>query len=158
MNISLEPLPSPIQPILVDRDAVSIEIEWQEYLFPLLNYLLCVTKSNEMGCNNNFTTSNTSFLMQDLEPETEYLVTIVAVTVYGPSPPSEEQNFMTGLLVFVFVITIRLSKSVLTDLKHMCVAKNKIVLPIERILILNILIPIASKERIVLFKFQLSSR
>ena len=85
------------QPILVSTYADSIEVEWQEYMFPVLNYLLCVTKSNDMGCKDNFTTPNTSFLIQYLEPETEYSVTIIAVSVYGSSPTSEEQNFTTGL-------------------------------------------------------------
>ena len=117
MDIPLESLPLVSQPILVSTYADSIEVEWQEYMFPVLNYLLCVTKSNDMGCKDNITTSNTSFLIQYLKPETEYFVTISAVTVYGSSLPSEKQNFMTGLLVFVFVITIILSKSVSTDLK-----------------------------------------
>ena len=85
-----------MQPTLVDRDAVSIEIEWQEYLFPVFNYSLCVTKSNEIGCNINFTTSNTSFLIQNLEPGTEYFVTISAVTEYGLNNASERTGFTTG--------------------------------------------------------------
>ena len=86
-----------MQPTLVDRDAVSIEVEWQEYLFPVSHYSLCVTKSNEIGCNFNFTISNTSFLIQNLEPETEYFVSISAVTEYGSSPTSERAGFTTGL-------------------------------------------------------------
>ena len=97
MNISLESLPLVNQTILVSADADSIEIEWQEYMFPVLSYSLCVTKSNEIGCNNNFTTSNTSFRIQGLEPETEYFVTVSAATEYGPSPKSERAGFRTGL-------------------------------------------------------------
>ena len=66
-------------------------------MFPVLYYSLCVVKSNGNGCDNNFETLNTNFLIQDLEPETEYSVTIVAVTGYGSSPTSEEKNFTTGL-------------------------------------------------------------
>ena len=66
-------------------------------MFPVSNYSLCVTKSNEVGCNINFTTSNTSFLIQNLEPETEYSVTVSAFTKHGPSPKSNRTGFTTGL-------------------------------------------------------------
>ena len=66
-------------------------------MFPVLHYSLCVVKSNGIGCDNNFTTLNTNFLIQDLEPETEYSITVEAVTGYGSSPASEKRGFITGL-------------------------------------------------------------
>ena len=98
MYISLAPLPPASQPILVDRNAVSIQIRWEEYEFPVLHYSIYVEKSNKIVQENNFTIStNTSFLIQDLEPETEYFIRISAVTEHGPSPKSNRTGFTTGL-------------------------------------------------------------
>ena len=66
-------------------------------MFPVLHYSLCVVKSNGNGCDYNFTTLNTSFLIKDLEPETEYFITVSAFTKYGPSPKSNRTGFTTGL-------------------------------------------------------------
>ena len=93
----LESLPPANPPIFVNRSVNSIEIRWNEYMYPVLYYSLCVVKSNGIGCDNNFTTSNMNFVIQDLEPETEYSVTVEAVTRYGPSPASERRGFITGL-------------------------------------------------------------
>ena len=92
----LESLPSANPAIFLNRSANSIEIRWHEYMYPVLYYSLCVVKSNAIGCDNNFTTLNTNILIQDLESETEYFVTVSAVTEHGLSPPSERRGFTTG--------------------------------------------------------------
>ena len=66
-------------------------------MYPVLYYSLCVVKSNGIGCDNNFTTLKTNFVIQDLEPGTEYSVAIQAVTRYGSSPASERRVSITGL-------------------------------------------------------------
>ena len=96
-NVFLASLPRANPPSLVNTSADSIEIRWEEYVFPVSNYSLCVRKSNEVDCENTFTTSNLNFLIQNLEPETEYFVTITAITEYGSSPTSERRGFTTGL-------------------------------------------------------------
>ena len=66
-------------------------------MFPVSNYSICVRKSNEIDCENNFTTSNIKFLIPNLEPETEYFVTVSTFTKHGPSPKSNRTGFTTGL-------------------------------------------------------------
>ena len=66
-------------------------------MFPVSNYSLCVWKSNEIDCENNFTISDINFLIRNLEPETEYFITISAITEHGPSPKSSITGFTTGL-------------------------------------------------------------
>ena len=95
--VFLASLPRANPPSLVNTSADSIEIRWEEYVFPVSNYSLCVRKSNEVDCENNFTTSNLYFLIQNLEPDTEYFVAITAITEYGSSPTSERREFTTGL-------------------------------------------------------------
>ena len=90
--------PQPSQPTLVDgRNPDSVKIEWEEYMYTVSNYSLCVTKLNEVGCEKNFISSNTTFLIEGLQAATNYSVTIVAVTETCQSLASNRLNFTTGL-------------------------------------------------------------
>ena len=96
----LAPFPQPSQPILVDgRNPDKVTIEWEEYMSTVLRYSLCVTKFNEIGCEKNFTTSNTTFLIEGLQAATNYSVAIIAVTETCQSLASNRLNFTTGSVI-----------------------------------------------------------
>ena len=65
---------------------------------------------NDGSCGTSFRTSNTSLLIQDLEPETEYFITIAAVTEYGASLTNGTRGFTEGLLMvsYMHVQNVRL--------------------------------------------------
>ena len=101
----LAPLPSASQPFIIDANACSMKIRWEEYKFPVLYYSLCVSKVNDDICETSFETSNTNFLIKDLEPETEYFITIAAYTEYRRSPTNKTRGFTEGLLTsLIYVI------------------------------------------------------
>ena len=74
-------------------------------MYTVLYYLLCVTKLNNIVCEKNFTTSNTTVLIEGLQPATDYSVTIAAVTETCQSPASNRLTFQTGL-TFNFVFNL----------------------------------------------------
>ena len=104
----------PGKPSLASVSKDSAKIEWDEYSVAVSGYRLCYVKLEDNSESCETITSNTFFTIEDLEPDTEYSVTITAITEPNGrlSPSSEGLIFGTprGLLTFKYVlINLRLS-------------------------------------------------
>ena len=86
-------------PIVKSLGFTNIDIMWSEYGLSdyVIHYDICVGISNERGCVLGFQTTNTEYLIENLEKDTLYNITIVAVTEFGRSPASETLSVETTI-------------------------------------------------------------
>ena len=84
-------LKAPKPPIQENISTNNVEIHWVEYIssIDIFNYELCVQPTTESECIQNISTISTEYSIGNLESNTTYSITIVAITVFGRSPASK---------------------------------------------------------------------
>ena len=90
ITINIE-LTTASSPIVKGGGATFIEIMWSEYSIPdyVVSYEICVKIANEGDCVQRIKTTATDYLIENLETDMLYRITVVVVTEFGRSPASK---------------------------------------------------------------------
>ncbi|XP_046857065.1 receptor-type tyrosine-protein phosphatase delta-like isoform X2 [Xenia sp. Carnegie-2017] len=64
----------------------------------IINYTICITRWKNGTCSRNFTTTNQSFIVNDLKPATTYYISVLASTIIGRGNYSENEIAITNEL------------------------------------------------------------
>ena len=91
VEIDIKPqLTAPQPPIKESTSINSVDIRWVEYIPSIYinSYELCVRSTTDSACIQIINTVSTEYSIENLESDTTYSITIVAITVFGSSPTS----------------------------------------------------------------------
>ena len=91
-------LPAAENPTVRSVSANSITIQWLRYDLAndVLNYEICVRRTNENRCRQRITAYNTQYTIGSLQASSQYMITIVAFTNFGTSPTSDSLIITTA--------------------------------------------------------------
>ena len=80
----------PEKPTYISISTNSIEIQWSDYdiVDYLVYYEICVSISGANNCEQRNETTETRLTIRNLQPSSQYSITIVVFTYFGTSPRS----------------------------------------------------------------------
>ena len=78
-------------PTLKSVGITYIDITWSQYAHSnyVISYEICVKTSDQGDCVLKLETENTEYLIENLQGDTTYRISIVVVTEFGRTPASE---------------------------------------------------------------------